>query len=954
MQEYRSYANLDDRILNDGDVGFVGFNNRLRPDQLQGGILADAQNVRFDRNGEAQVRKGIEVIEAPFAVGGDVLRLPTIAQQGTDPVIGDGVTAMLPTTIESAELVGTDNQVNIIIDDPAVAAGHTFVATDVVTVEGLSPNGSSFTVDPNGLKTLVSVTDNTGTKTLKYALTGSDEIYTGAIALPEDLVVTGGNFLIGRTYTIVTVGSTDFTAIGASGNTIGVTFTATGAGSGTGTANFNLGTNTTQAVIGFNMLLDQGAVTEVYASTDFSDPNASASQYVLIASNLKVVAKNLATDATVEIAYASGETVPPASSMLQAFNKVFIFRKGQVALEWDGSFSSVAPGDYEIGKTYTITSLGASPAFTGIGASANTVGVTFTAQGGGSGTGTATSAFSKVASGTYTQPASIISSVKDFSITNSVGSLHTSQSFAFGNDIIISDDGPTASCGLTVPSEFIVQRVFSAGNTVNVTGVSVSGTTITVTTGANHGLSLNQPITFADLDAGLNGNNAVSKVNSSTEFEVEVATTFTASDVTGTVAPAAGINFIVSPASIKDAKTPAEVRASNPTFIKRVSSGLGFTHMPAPEFAVYHQRRLVMPFQFSVNASENSYTSRGIIDEVISSDILDSDTYDQIFAQYRFNAGEADFTVGLHSFSEDNLMVFNRNSIHLISNTTSVQAASTKLLTDEVGCVARNSIEQVGSQVIFLSDNGVYSTQFFDEYNLRGTETPLSEPINETIKRINKDQSSQAVSVYFDNRYFIAVPLDDALRNNAILIYNFLNKQWESIDSVNSTDWDIANLVVAGEGSKRGVYAINRLGGIHKIDARLQGVDLINVSIGGSNEPKDVKGSITTRQYTFGDMTRKNWKEFQMHVESSADNTSNFDLSAETENPDGTFTLGTLTSFNGGDDLLKTEDVSIRGRIGNRRGHGIQFTVNNTEGRPRIRSLQTQGSTSFRSTQKAE
>ena len=116
----------------------------------------------------------------------------------------------------------------------------------------------------------------------------------------------------------------------------------------------------------------------------------------------------------------------------------------------------------------------------------------------------------------------------------------------------------------------------------------------------------------------------------------------------------------------------------------------------------------------------------------------------------------------------------------------------------------------------------------------------------------------------------------------------------------------------------------------------------------------DVKGSITTRQYTFGDMTRKNWKEFQMHVESSADNASNFDLLAETENPDANLTLGTLNSFNNGVNLPRAEDVSIRGRIGNRRGHGIQFTVNNTQGRPRIRSLQTQGSTSFRSTQKAE
>jgi hypothetical protein len=912
MQEYRSYANLDDRILNDGDVGFAGFNNRLRPDQLQGGMLVDSQNIRLDRNGEAQVRKGIEVIEAPFAVGGEVLRLPLTGE------INNGSTTILPTTIESATLVGADNQANIIINDPAVEAGHTFAADDVVAVEGLGPptGSSSFTVDPNSvapgsdplvitsLKTLVSVTAN---------------------------AIASSSISKGKIYTIKTVGSTNFVAIGASANTVGVTFTANDAASGSGTVtntktlkyaltgsdetyttpivlpqvlNFNLNTNTTQAVIGFNMVLDEGAVTEVYASSAFSDPNDNASQYVLIASNLKVVAKNLSTEATVEIDYSPGETIPPTSSMLQAFNKVFIFRKGQVALEWDGSFSAITSGSFEVGKTYTITSLGGNTqdnwnTVAGTSGLTYAVGSTFTAATVGvSGTGTATSAFSKVASGTYTQPTKL--DVTGFVITNGLATATVSNTLSIGDKVIL---------------------------------VTAGGSTLT------------------------KGN----------QFTVSEATS-------------SAFKFFVDSADVAE--------QNDVEFTQKVSVGLGFTHMPAPEFAVYHQRRLVMPFQFSVNASANSYTSRGILDEVIASDILDSDTYDQIYAQYRFNAGEADFTVGLHSFSEDNLMVFNRNSIHLISNTTSLQGASTKLLTDEVGCVARQSIQQVGSQVIFLSDNGVYSTQFFDEYNLRGTETPLSEPINETIKRINRDQRGQAVAVYFDNRYLIAVPVNKfkdnrtenfvpgefitkasallagipqeniedsvALRNNVILIYNFLNKQWESIDSVNSLDWDIENLMVAGEGSQRGVYAINRLGGIHKIDSRIQGDDLINVSIGGSNETKTVKGSITTRQYTFGDMTRKNWKEFQMHVESSEDNTSNFDLSAETENPDGTFTLGTLTSFNGGDALLKTEDVSIRGRIGNRRGHGIQFTVNNTQGRPRIRSLQTQGSTSFRSTQKAE
>ena len=55
--------------------------------------------------------------------------------------------------------------------------------------------------------------------------------------------VTAGSFVVGTEYTILTVGTTDFTAIGASANTVGVVFTATGVGSGTGTATTNTWTS---------------------------------------------------------------------------------------------------------------------------------------------------------------------------------------------------------------------------------------------------------------------------------------------------------------------------------------------------------------------------------------------------------------------------------------------------------------------------------------------------------------------------------------------------------------------------------------------------------------------------------------------------------------------------------------------------------------------------------------
>ena len=53
-------------------------------------------------------------------------------------------------------------------------------------------------------------------------------------------IVTAGSFALAVQYTIVTVGSTDFTLIGASANIIGVVFNATGPGTGTGTASVGI------------------------------------------------------------------------------------------------------------------------------------------------------------------------------------------------------------------------------------------------------------------------------------------------------------------------------------------------------------------------------------------------------------------------------------------------------------------------------------------------------------------------------------------------------------------------------------------------------------------------------------------------------------------------------------------------------------------------------------------
>lgn len=89
------------------------------------------------------------------------------------------------------------------------------------------------------LKTRHSRRDNFNTTAGLFA---GDETNWTVTDYPQVTNITeAGNFVADEVYTITDVGDTDFTAIGATSNTKGVTFVATGAGTGTGTANAFLG-----------------------------------------------------------------------------------------------------------------------------------------------------------------------------------------------------------------------------------------------------------------------------------------------------------------------------------------------------------------------------------------------------------------------------------------------------------------------------------------------------------------------------------------------------------------------------------------------------------------------------------------------------------------------------------------------------------------------------------------
>ena len=853
MSKYSTYGGLDDVRRGDRELGFIGFNNRLRPDQIQSGLLQKSENGRLDLNGQWQARKGVQNRLSPFAVSGTALRLPTEDEITAGEIMLLSHTVSAATHSAGVVTLTTYNEDTGAVDDHHLSVGDTIQVNDIV-----SDDSNPDLV--NGTFTIASVP--TGS-TLTYAVSGS-----------STLTVTEGANLAITTTTGPQFSPLDFTT----------------------------GTPPKFLPCAGAVILSDEAVSEVTCGCKFSDPNEiTDEEYILLASNAKVVAFNTSTLESFDMPLKTGETIPEDSTILQVFNKIIIFRGGQISLENNKFFSPITiSAASSSGTTRTITTFanhgletGDSVDISGITATETYIGqyeitktgdktFTYTASGSGSSSTTLSDAkvsptFLLVANGAYSQPKQLTAdtvSVTDGLATATFADLAAMNGIQVGDTLVIESTGS--------PSTFSV------------------GTEVIVATRDDTNFQITFFIQLAD----------------------------TSGNVSGVI------------------------------FQQHISSGLGFTHSPAPNFGTYHNKRLVVPYNFEVTGSSgnSTITDRNIKDEVLISDLLDSDTFDQIFAQFRFNAGGADFIVGFQSFANDQLIVFNRNSIHTVSNTVNLASASVRQITDEVGCLARRSIEQIGSEVLFLSDNGVYGISFVDEYNLRGTALPLSEPINKTIARINKAHADKAVSAYFDNRYYLAVPLlnedgtgaETIIENNAVLIYNFLNKQWESVDTFGDDDttFDILDLIVAGKGTNRAVYAINKQGGIHQLDVNENGQDAIISTLGQETATSvEVVSKARTRQFTLGEIDRKKWRDYEIHAESGSFNPTNFSILANTENNDvENIDLGTLANkTDDGLPLPQGEDIAIRGRIGNYRAYGIDIEIQSITGRPKLRAVEVNG-----------
>jgi hypothetical protein len=360
------------------------------------------------------------------------------------------------------------------------------------------------------------------------------------------------------------------------------------------------------------------------------------------------------------------------------------------------------------------------------------------------------------------------------------------------------------------------------------------------------------------------------------------------------------------------------------------AEGVTYTRMPSVGWASYHNNRLWIA------------KTR---DTVGISDVLDPDLFDPFFNSFRAGAGGDDRIVAVHPWVEGQALVFCRKSIWLA---TLNQFASTDgsdfsvdtpvsqltLLTNEIGCSARNTIVTAGNFVFFLSDAGIYRLDRALDLKVRGDTKPLSEPIADLFSQVVQSRVERsAFGIWHSNRYLVALPTSaDPLDGNQLVVaWNALTDTWEYRDIYPSSA-SVNQILVGTYDNQRRVFSVPRSGNLYLLEQEDTALDDNAVNAGTS----PVTGSIKTRRYDFGDMHSKRFLRTIADVVIPAGASVTTKIS--TINPDTETTVGTLTNSN-----ASSEDYNMKSPV-RYKAHAAEVIYETSNGRPEIRSASIEAS----------
>lgn len=964
MSAYRSTGAFDDNILDDGDRGFVSVNQRLQLNQLQPGEVRESLNGRME--GYWKPRKGIVEKTSAFTTGSSPLALPFYLMDSPKTISGVSVpsTGTIRITVTGHGFEeGSQGWARISDLDSDVNGDHLLTYVDVDTLQYTVAGVTSGDItDTSGTLEQMPISDSAS------ANVRASCIFSDPNSNNKEYVIIALDTMAKKVdladYSTTDIQYPPGQAIGAKTDMIQVfdkvmlfrdgqqAFEWYPHGRPIVDASQSGTTTVTMEVRNHGLL--EGATINITGLTGTTPPNGTFTvASVLDADNFTYVATNSPSTSfgVTDAVMSDGFTLSPGGGYTQpqVFNSNGLeisALNSLITLSVNGN-TTLSAGDTV--RIYEST----IPEFESI------VGSDYVLS---SATSSELSFYAPVPN--YTRDI-VSASQTDTIVTANV----KGHNFSVGDSISVA--GLTGVYGGTIPNgtqtvtsvsgdnftytATAALTYYSLPNPKTITNVTVPTTGTVEITITAHGLNDGWG-TLSGLNTIINGSWSFTKHSSDAlRFSVPGITSGQITDISGTLSQMA-YSFTTTVATAqKPTRSSQQIEVGG-----RFSVGGGFIHQPGSPWGVHFQRRLWVPYYYDVGGTYSSptYTNRKITDEIAASDILDTTTFDSIYNQFRISGGTADHVVAMHGFYNDGLIVLNRNSIHIVTGTQgTLNDTVVKELTSEVGCLARKSVVMRGNAMLFLSDDGVYGLEFLDEYNLRGADEPISKNIQPYIDRINKDYADRAVGILYENRYYLAIPLDsyvganDARGNNAILVFNFLNQGWESLDTFGDGRFLIEDFVVGSADIRNNLYAVTSNGGLHQLESEESSNDRFNVSnTGGIVVTTPIDSKLVTRGYDFQTMDRKRFTDAQINMQCLLGQSGEYEIEFAAEDPDSAETIGTTTQFLGLNEPLQpnstneAETASIRCRLGGIRGYTGTIILTRNVGSPKINSVKVSGS----------
>ena len=150
------------------------------------------------------------------------------------------------------------------------------------------------------------------------------------------------------------------------------------------------------------------------------------------------------------------------------------------------------------------------------------------------------------------------------------------------------------------------------------------------------------------------------------------------------------------------------------------------------------------------------------------------------------NKNDGQKVVGL-GFFQDVLIVFKENSIYQVYFNSS-NGFVVERISNSYGAVCHGAIASVENDCYFLTDKGIYVLGNEPNFYASIRTNELSSRVKTLLQRINPAHYDRCIGYYYDDRYFLTVPLDQNTECNAVIVYDRRFYAWAYWDNLKIRD----------------------------------------------------------------------------------------------------------------------------------------------------------------------